>query len=381
MSYAHWIRQIIGRLRDEPREAWSLFDSSVPEPEALLRELIADAFAEPVTSRYTSAFVSGNPYTVSALARRYGMPRAAFICTTGATEGLHTIYRALLEPGDHILIETPNFELFDSLARSHRCEIGHVARRAPRFELDMDALKAALRPTTRMVVVSNLHNPSSEPLPREQLDELVALAETHDFWLVVDEVYSDYVPEAQRAPVAAALSDKAITVSSLTKIYGLSTVRCGWIIASGDTLETLRDFNDRHAFGVSKLGHAVAALVLENPAPFDAYVTNLVSVSRPVFARFHKTWEEEGLIEGHVPDHGCIAFPRLVGIADTRAFSDWLMTHYGVIVAPGELFSLPGHVRIGYALPADQLEQGLSLFTEGLRAYHGEQARKVIGAG
>ncbi|MAK64212.1 MAG: aminotransferase [Maricaulis sp.] len=378
MSYAHWIRQIIGRLRDEPREAWSLFDSSVPEPEALLRELIADAFAEPVTSRYTSAFVSGNPYTMAALSRRYDMPRDNILCTTGATEGLHTIYRALLQPGDHILIETPNFELFDSLARSHRCEISHVARNAPEFGIDLEAVKAALRPTTRMVVVSNLHNPSSAVLPRAQLDALIALAEAHDFWLVVDEVYSDYVPEAQRSPVAASLSDKAITVSSLTKIYGLSTVRCGWIIASGETLDILRDFNDRHAFGVSKLGHAIAALVLENPAPFDAYVAGLLDQARPVFARYHQMWERESLVEGQVPDHGCIAFPRLLGIADTQAFSDWLIAHYGVIVAPGELFSLPGHVRIGFAQPVSRLEQSLSLFTEGLRAYHAENVRKAI---
>jgi aspartate/methionine/tyrosine aminotransferase len=378
MSYAHWIRQIIGRLRNEPREAWSLFDSSVPEPETLLRELIADAFAEPVTSRYTSAFVSGNPYTVAALSRRYDVPRDAFICTTGATEGLHTIYRALLQPGDHILIETPNFELFDSLARSHRCEIGHVPRPAPGFGIDMDALQAALRPTTRMVVVSNLHNPSSAPLPRAQLDALVALAEAHDFWLVVDEVYSDYVPETQRAPVAASLSPKAITVSSLTKIYGLSTVRCGWIIASGETLDTLRDFNDRHAFGVSKLGHAIAALVLEDPARFDDYVADLLDAARPVYARYHRLWEQENLVEGRVPDHGCIAFPRLLGITDTHAFSEWLIAHYGVIVAPGELFSLAGHVRIGFAQPVDRLEQGLSLFTEGLRAYHAENVRKAI---
>lgn len=378
MDYALWIRQTIDRLRRQPKEAWALFDSAVPEPEDLLKDVISRAFGETTSARYTSAFVNGNPYTLAALARRYDVPRNWIISTTGATEGLHTVYRALLEPGDDVLIETPHFELFDSLALSSGYAVNHFPRRAPAYEIDMEALEAALTPQTRMVVISDLHNPSSEPLPRSQLERLAELAEIHDFWLVVDEVYRDYRPAPARADVAAKLSSKVISISSLTKIYGLSSVRCGWMIASGDTLESLRAFNDRYAFGVSKLGHAVAALILEDSAPFDAYVHQLVEQARPVISRYYALWASEGLVEGRLPDHGCISFPRLTGIADTHAFSDWLMEEYDVVVAPGELFAQPGHVRIGHAQPADRLEQGLSRLTEGLRAYHAQAARRAI---
>ncbi|MEA1941139.1 MAG: pyridoxal phosphate-dependent aminotransferase [Pseudomonadota bacterium] len=378
MDYALWIRQTIDRLRRQPRDAWALFDSSVPEPETLLSETIDNAFGHDITSRYTSAFVNGNPYAVAALARRYDVPRDRIISTTGATEGLHTVYRALLEAGDHVLIETPHFELFDSLAHSNGLAVDHFPRRAPDFAIDMDAFEAALTPRTRMVVVSDLHNPSSEPLPPEQLERLTQLADQRGFWLVVDEVYRDYGPAATRTSVAATRSPNVITISSLTKIYGLSSVRCGWIIASGDTLASLRAFNDRYAFGVSKLGHAVAALVLENPEPFDAYVRDLIEQARPVIARYYDLWQAEKLVEGRLPAHGCISFPRLVGIEDTHAFSDWLMTHCDVIVAPGELFGMPGHVRIGHAQPADRLEAGLSLLTHGLRDYRARQVREAI---
>lgn len=378
MDYALWIRQTIDRLRKQPKDAWGLFDSAVPEPEGLLRETIARAFSDPVSSRYTSAFVNGNPYTVAALARRYDVPRDWIISTTGATEGLHIVYRALLEAGDHVLIETPRFELFDSLARTNQFRVDHFPRRAPGFEIDMEAFEAALRPETRMVVVSDLHNPSSEPLPRRQLEQLARLAEARGFWLVVDEVYRDYMPADRRPEIAARLSPNVISVNSLTKIYGLSTVRCGWLIASGKTLSALRTFNDRYAFGVSKLGHAVAALILEDPAPFDVYVRQLVDGARPVIQRYYDLWRTEGLIEGQLPEHGCISFPRLVGIDDTHAFSDWLTQHYDVIVAPGELFAMPGHVRIGHAQPADRLEKGLALFTDGLQAYRTGLARKAI---
>ena len=85
MDYASWIRSMIDRLSREPRDALALFDSAVPEPKALVQELVSEAFREPLTSRYASAFIGGNPYTVAALARRYDVAREAIICTTGAT--------------------------------------------------------------------------------------------------------------------------------------------------------------------------------------------------------------------------------------------------------------------------------------------------------
>ncbi|WP_440959209.1 pyridoxal phosphate-dependent aminotransferase [Oceanicaulis sp. LC35] len=369
---------MIDRLSKEPRDALALFDSAVPEPKSLLQELIARAFTEPATPRYTSAFIGGNPYTVAALAKRYDVARERIICTTGATEGLHTVYRALLDPGDHVLVETPRFELFDSLANANQLTVTHFTRRAPRFELDLDALQAALTPQTRMVVISDLHNPSSYPVPGHQLDALAKLAETHDFWVVVDEVYRDYGPRHDRQSIGAKRSERFITISSLTKIYGLSTLRCGWIIASGEALRTLRHYNDHFSFGVSKLGHAMAALVLENSDRFDAYVQTLSAAARPVMQRHIQQWRDAGWVEGELPEHGCVAFLKLNDIEDTHAFSDWLMDHNNVIVAPGELFGLAGHVRLGYVQDPGQLEDALSRFGEGLALYRQTRLRKVV---
>ena len=369
---------MIDRLAKEPRDAWALFDSAVPEPKSLVRDLVSEAFSDPVTPRYTSAFIGGNPYTVAALARRYDVPRDWIVSTTGATEGLHTVYRALLEPGDHVLIESPRFELFDSLAAVNHLTVDHFQRPAPDFTLDLQGLEDALTPKTRMVVVSDLHNPSSQPIPPEQLDALAALADAHNFWVVVDEVYRDYGPMASRQSISAKASPRLITISSLTKIYGLSTLRCGWIIASDEALQRLRAHNEDFSFGVSKLGHAMAALVLENSAPFDAYVRRLSDAARPVMTRHAEQWRREGWIEGGLPDHGCVAFLKLTEIENTQAFSTWLMERSNVIVAPGELFGQPGYVRLGFVQDPVQLEEGLTRFTEGLQAYRQTRDRKVV---
>jgi aspartate/methionine/tyrosine aminotransferase len=144
-------------------------------------------------------------------------------------------------------------------------------------------------------------------------------------------------------------------------------------VASPEVLAPVRALNDQFEFGVSKLSHAVAALVMENSKEFNAYWQGVIEVARPVMKKYFDSWKTSGLVTGLLPDYGCIAFPRLTGIDDTMAFSTWLADRYGVIVVPGELFRAGGHVRIGFALPGQEIEQALAHFTEGLKEYR-EQA-------
>jgi aspartate/methionine/tyrosine aminotransferase len=171
------------------------------------------------------------------------------------------------------------------------------------------------------------------------------------------------------------LSHNFIGISSLTKIYGLSTLRCGWIVAHPDVLAPVRAFSEQFEFGVSKLSHAVAAMILEDSAAFDANTERVLAAARPVIERFYSEWRSDGLIEGELPEYGCISFPRLTGIDDTQTFSAWLADRSGVIVAPGEFFGAPGHVRIGHAHPPDDLECGLSRLSDGLRAWRDDKPR------
>jgi aspartate/methionine/tyrosine aminotransferase len=134
-------------------------------------------------------------------------------------------------------------------------------------------------------------------------------------------------------------------------------------------LAPVRALNDHFEFGVSKLSHAVAALVMENAATYDAYWRSVMAEARPVMQAYFDRWREDGLVTGVLPEYGCIAFPRLAGLEDTQSFSAWLADRHGVIVVPGELFRAPGHVRIGFALPAPELERALGNFTRGLKEY------------
>lgn len=370
---------MIRAVRSERNLLISLFDSSVPEPFELLREIMLEGFSEPITSRYTSAFASGNPYVVEQLARRYGVPDTQILCTTGATGALSLIYRALLGPGDRVLVENPGFDLFHRIAETQGLGVDRFERRGEDFAIDPDAVAAAIGPKTRLIVLSNLHNPSGKSVDRATLEAIARIAEARGIHVVADEVYGDYVAPGMRLPPAVQLSPAMISVSSLTKSHGLSTLRCGWIVAAEETMRTIRGLAEEIDFGVSNLSHAVAALVLEREPVFDEYRGQMLGRARPIMEAYHEHWLREGLVSGSLPDYGCIAFPRLTGIQDTLGFSEWLADRCGVVVAPGEYFGAAGHVRIGFARPAADIDYGLQALTDGLICYRDLQSRSVLG--
>ncbi|GBR55210.1 hypothetical protein GCM10007872_00660 [Gluconobacter sphaericus NBRC 12467] len=123
-------------------------------------------------------------------------------------------------------------------------------------------------------------------------------------------------------------------------------------------------------FGMSNLTHSLAACVLQQADRFDAVVQAQADAFEAVFRRFFVEWKREGMVEGQVPNFGCIRFPLLPGIEDTLDFSERLAERDRVIVAPGEFFGASGHVRLGLSSDMTQLTTGLERFTNALRQYH-----------
>lgn len=368
-AYAQWVRRAISHARSAGEHIVPLFDSSVEEPVELLRELVEKAFRDPVTPKYQSVFVNGNPYVLEALSERYRVPIDRILITTGATTALSLIYRAFLQRGDHVLVETPGFDLFGDIGRSVGAVVDKFSRDSDDFSIDESKLKQQLKARTRLIVLSDLHNPSGMLLKQEMVRRIADMAGERGVRVVVDEVYGDYASKNARPGSAANLSPNVIAVNSLTKTFGLSSLRCGWIIASPESIAPIRQVSDRFEFGVSKLAHAVAALVLEESKTFHDYSASVLKSARPIIERHFNQWKAAGLVSGKLPEFGCIFFPRLMNVDDTMRFSEWLADHYGVIVAPGEFFGAPGHVRIGFAHSSELLELGLSRFQDGLREY------------
>ena len=368
-SYAQWVARTLGEVRQAPQGIISLFESSVGEPVDLVRKAVLATFGEPVSPRYASAFSDGNPYVIARIAESCGVAERQVLSTTGATAGLALVVRALVRPGQRVLIENPAFDLFANIARRSGFAVDRFERRGERFVVDPDVLEARIGASTGLVILSNLHNPSGMMIDRDTMVAIGRIADRHGVLVVFDEVYADF-DERLAAPAAAqGISDRFISINSLTKRYALSTLRCGWIVADEQVMTPLRAWSRDIEFSISKLAHAVAASVLERPEPFRERTDAILRASRPVMERWHTRWRDAGMVSGILPERGCIAFPRLEGIGNTRAFSHWLARESGVVVAPGEYFGAAGHVRIGFGIEPDRLEHGLACLGEAMIAF------------
>jgi aspartate/methionine/tyrosine aminotransferase len=365
-TYSDWAR-VTMRVRPPAGDALVLFDSTIREPTEELIEVVRDAFSTRITNRYVSAFDGGNPFAVEALCRRYDIEADRMIATTGATSAISLVLRTLAQPGDHVLVEQPGFDLLTLMAKGAGLKVGEVPRRAPDFRVDIDELKNRLTPLTRLVLITNLHNPSGAVLTPQNVQEIAAAAGEAGALVVVDEVYGDFARDIFPTP-AASLAPNIVTVSSLTKVFGLFALKCGWLIADPAVVQRIKDGAPEGDLGVSKLAHAVAAHVLEEPEVFEAHWRRILSLTRPILRRHAGRMVEAGLIEGDVPSHGCMYFPRVTGADDTRELARRLWSDFGLLVAPGEYFGAPGHIRIGFSTDDPDFERGLERLGAALEA-------------
>ncbi|MBB6250840.1 pyridoxal phosphate-dependent aminotransferase [Nitrospirillum iridis] len=378
--YSDWVRGSLRAMASRPN-AIALYDSTISEPSELLAGLVAtslvtraDDGGPRLSSRYVSVFANGNRFLVDALCARYGETPDRLQTTTGVTGGLQLILRALVKPGERVLVENPGFTLLSNLALEAGAVVDGLDRPAPDFSIDPAHLAARLTPDTRLVILTNPHNPTGVFLDHATLKAVAKAADAAGALVVVDEVYGDFARRPS-AGMAAKLAPNIISLASLTKVFGLFALKCGWMVADPQVLARIRAGQTEGDAGVSKLTHAVAAHVMENADTFDRHWQAIMTATTPVLHRHASAMQAEGLIDGAVPAAGCLYFPRVIGVTDTRALARHLWNQVDLLVAPGEYFGLAGHVRVGYAGDADTLDRGLTRLHAGLRAWRAVQGR------
>jgi len=365
-SYSRWVRAAMRAAAGEPQAA-VLFDSTIREPTDLLMDVVRRAFDGAVTDRYQSVFAEGNRFVTARVAEMHGVAQEQVIGTTGATSALALTLKALVAPGDNVIIEHPCFDLLPALARDAGATVTALPRRAPDYAIDPEELARLIRPDTRLVILTQLHNPSGAVLDEAALQALAAVARRAGVPILVDEAYGDFV---EGGVAAARLGPEFISVGSLTKVQGLFALKCGWAVGSPEMVAAINAAQPQGDLGVSKLAHAVAALVLEDRAQFDAHWRSVLAEATPVVRGHVDAMTAAGLLDGVFPAFGCMAFPKVVGVDDTRALCDWLWDERRILVTAGEFFGQPGHIRIGFGGGrVAELDAGLDRLKAALQDY------------
>jgi aspartate/methionine/tyrosine aminotransferase len=291
------------------------------------------------------------------------------LLTIGAAGALFIIATSLLEKGDELVVVHPNYATNIETPRTIGASLHTIALRFEEgFALDIHKIKAAITPATKLISVTHPHNPTGACLREDQLLELASLAEDKHIHVLVDETYRDMVFGVQ-LPLAAEYSPRIISVSSLSKTYGLPGIRTGWIICrDSQLLETFLAAKEQiHICGPVLDEELAYRYLLHRDRHFENIRTDIAEKFEIVKSWMHQQNEWEWV----EPQGGCVCFPRLrqPEMIDLKKFYHLLLEKHGTYVGPGHWFEMPDHyMRIGFGWPSPaQLEQGLIALSAAFR--------------
>ncbi len=300
------------------------------------------------------------------LARKSGVSPDCVVHADGTSMANHLAMAATFEPGDQVLIEDPAYELLVSTARYLGAEVRTFPRRfEDGFQINPAEIEQRITPHTRLMVITNLHNPSGALTDEQTLRAVGALASRVGARTLVDEVYLETMFD-QPTRSAFHLGKEFIITNSLTKGYGLSGLRCGWVLAEPELATRMRHINDLYAATPVYPGELLSVIALDNLEKIAARAKAIVETNR---ARLF------GLLDAHPdelecfrPQFGTVAFPRLRH-RNVDDLCTLLRTKYDTSVVPGSFFGMPQNFRIGLGGDTDMTAAGLERLGRALDEY------------
>ena len=291
---------------------------------------------------------------VDAIAERYGVLAGRVTTATGTAGANLLAFAALLEPGDEVLVERPGYDPLIGAARLLGATTTRFDRRfEDGYALDPDAVRRAITPRTTIIVVTTPHNPSGVAADAAALEEIGRIAERQGATVLVDEVYRDVTGDT--SPPNAARGDVFVTTSSLTKSYGLSSLRAGWVLASERITHRVRRARDVVEGTGSIVAERLAVLAFTHLDALRDRARAILARNKAVadaFLASHPQLE-------YAPSAGTIVFPRIRGVQDAGPFVERLMREHKTAVGPGRFFDAPAHFRIGYGGDTGKIRAGL----------------------
>jgi len=298
------------------------------------------------------------------LASKCGVSTDCVVAANGTSMANHLAMAAVLSPGDEVLVEMPTYGLLLEVASYLGAKIQRFDRLMENnFQIDLDEIESKLTSKTRLIVLTNLHNPSGAFLDETTLTKLGEIAANVGALVMVDEVYLDMV---SHPPPRSSfhLGDNFIITNSLTKAYGLSGIRCGWILAQPELAKRIWRLSDLFTGTPVHPAELLSVIALDNLERVGERARKLLRTNHAALDRFLD--EADGL-EVFRPVSGTVVFPRLKeGSVDELC--QRLRAEYETTVVPGRFFEMPHHFRIGIGGGTAMTRTGLEQLAKALRA-------------
>jgi aspartate/methionine/tyrosine aminotransferase len=307
-----------------------------------------------------------------ALAKKSGVSPDCVVAAAGTAMANHLAMAATINPGDEVLIEHPAYELLASTAQYLGAEVKRFTRSFDDgFRLDPDEVARQTSTRTRLIVLTNLHNPSSALAQNETLKQVGEIARRVGARVLVDEVYLDAL-FADAPGTAFHLGEEFITTNSLTKVYGLSGLRCGWILAEPSLAKKMWYLNDLFGVIPAHAAERLSCIALENLGEIAAHARRLLETNRHLLNAFLKSRDD---LDWTLHVLGTVSFPRLK-TGNVDRLSSLLSDKYETSIVPGRFFDMPQHFRIGIGGETATLTEGLARLGQGLSEINGQRYPK-----
>lgn len=301
--------------------------------------------------------IPGDAGLVADLAAWQGVDEEDVLVTVGGTEADFLVPFALVSPGDTVLVESPTYPVLTLVPIALGARVERIERRfEDDFAIDVDRVLERIVRGVKLVSFTNPNNPTGQLLDPTDLIAIAEACEDVGAFVMVDEIFRDLA--FREVPVAHALHPRIVSTGSLTKCYGLSGLRCGWILAAPEERARFRDAKALTTVVNPAIDQHLARVAI---ARRDALLARAQEIAAANFARL------EALIESRAdalawvrPEAAPLSAPRLVREDDDVAFARRLLAESGTLVAPGLHLDLPGHVRIGFGSEPAAFADGIA---------------------
>jgi aspartate/methionine/tyrosine aminotransferase len=255
----------------------------------------------------------------------------------------------LLDVKDHLIVVRPNYSTNIEVPKTIGCEMSFVDLAfEDEWRVNMGAIEKAIRADTKLISITSPHNPTGMLMREDELNELVALAEQKNIHLLVDETYRDACFKTPY-PIVASKSKKVISVSSLSKAFGLPGLRIGWLITQDENLmEQFLAAKEMIYISNSAIDEEIGYQFLRQKERFEA------SINERSMRNFNqlKNWlKKESRLECILPKGGVVCFPRFANpnSINLEIFYNVLKEKYKTMVGPGHWFAMPdSYFRLGF---------------------------------
>lgn len=266
-----------------------------------------------------------------------------------AEEGILVLYHALVNAEDHVIVETPCYESGLQLARSTGAKVSAWPRRAEDgWTHDLDALEKLIQPNTKVIYINTPHNPTGLLMPRKIFEALLRIAAQREIIVFCDEVYRgiEHIP-ADRLPAACELYERAVSMGSMSKIYGLAGLRLGWFACrDAGILQRCADFKMYTTISSSAPSEFLTAVALRHR---EVILNRNLEIVRKNLGLLDAFFERRADLFGWVrPNSATIGFTRFKPDRNVQEFCDDVVSKSGVMLLPGNVYDQPQHIRFGY---------------------------------